>query len=156
MKFDDRTLDHIYKQILPRYPSRRAAFLPVLHLAQKKFGAVSFEVEKYLAELLDVPLAEVHGVASFYSMVHQKPRAKYTIHLCTNVTCSLLGSDDLRYYLYGKLGVEPGQVSQNGKFEIQETECLGCCGTAPVLIINGELFENITREKIDELVGRMV
>jgi len=156
MTFDSKTLDHIHNQILCRYPRRRAAVLPVLHIAQEQFGAISPEVEKYLAELLEVPLAELHGVVSFYTMVHQKPRAKYTIHVCTNVTCNLLGSEDLRDYLCSKLSIGIGQVSPDGNFELQEAECLGCCGTAPVLMVNGEFHEHMSREKIDELLARMV
>ena len=156
MTFDDRTLDHIRSQIFPRYPSRRASLLPVLHLAQKQFGGVSSEVEKYLSELLEVPLADLHGVVSFYTMVQQKSCARYTIQVCTNVTCNLLGSEDLRDYLRCKLGVKLGRVSQDGRFELREAECLGCCDSAPVLMINGGLYENVSREKIDELVSRMV
>ncbi len=156
MTFDNKTLDHIHNRILPRYPNRRAAVLPILYLAQKQFGPISPEVEKYLAELLEVPLADLHGVVSFYTMISQKRRAKYTIYVCTNVTCNLLGSEDLRDYLSSKLGVELGQVSEDGKFELKEAECLGCCDSAPVLMINGEFHENISREKIDELVDRMI
>jgi len=152
-QFDINTLDRINNQILKQYPTKRAAVVPVLHIAQEQFGGISLELETYLARLLDMPLADLHGIITFHTMFYQGQRPRHRIEVCTNVSCSLLGAEDLRDYLQQKLGITVGQTSNDNRYELRETECLGCCGTAPVMMVDGEVFENVTEEAIDEVLN---
>jgi NADH-quinone oxidoreductase E subunit len=154
-QFDEKTLARVHNQILKRYPSKRAAVLPLLHLAQEQFGGISLELERYLARLLDIPLAELHGVVTFHTMFHRKPKPEHCIEVCTNISCNLLGAEDLRDTLQEKLGIKVGQTSEDNRYELRETECLGCCETAPVMMVDGELYENVTKDTIDELLDRL-
>lgn len=151
MQFSDAAKAKI-KKLLPRYATKEAALLPVLHLAQREFGYVSPEVEEYVAQVLDLPPIRVHAVATFYTMYNKKPVGKYHVQVCTNITCSILGSDSLVRYIEKKLGIKKGETTPDGRFTISEVECLGSCGTAPVMQINDDYFENLTEKKIDEIL----
>lgn len=140
------------EKLLTRYPTKEAALLPALHLAQKEFGWVSPEVEEYVAKTLELPPVRVHGVATFYTMYNKKPVGRYHVQVCTNIGCSLLGSDNLVKYISRKLGIKPGETSQDGKFTLSEVECLGSCGTAPVMQINDDYHESLTEKRIDEIL----
>ncbi len=129
-----------------------AALLPTLHLAQKEFGYISSEVEEYVAGYLDLPVTHVHGVATFYTMYNKKPVGKYHIQVCTNISCSLLGADHLFDYLSKKLKIGDGETTEDKKFTLSSVECLGSCGTAPVMQINDDYYEDLTEEKIDEIL----
>lgn len=141
--------------LLERYPTREAALLPLLHIAQREFGMVTLEAEELVAGILDLPPARVHGVSTFYTMYNKKPVGKYHVQVCTNVTCSLLGAEHLVKFLEKKLGIKPGQTTPDGKFTLSEVECLGSCGTAPVMQINDDYYENLTEIYIDEILAEL-
>jgi len=151
MDFSDETRERIEK-LKGRYPDSQALLLPVLHFAQDEFGYISPEVEKYVAEYLELPVTHVHGVATFYTMYNKKPVGKYHVQVCTNIACSLLGADHIVKYLEKKLGIKPGETSEDDRFTLSEVECLGSCGTAPVMQINDYYYENLDEEKIDEIL----
>ncbi len=144
-----------FDALLARYPNREAAILPALYIAQREFGYVSGEAIEYIAGLVGVSPAQIEGVATFYTMYNRKPVGKYHVQICRNIACSLLGAEHLIEHVSRKLGIKPGQTTPDGKFTLSTAECLGSCGTAPVMQINDDYHENLTREKIDALLDRL-
>ncbi len=151
LRFTEQDMQNI-EVICQRYPDKKAATLPTLHFAQKKFGYISEDAVKAVADALDLPVAHVLGVATFYTMYNKKPVGRYHIQVCTNISCALMGSREIFQYLRQKLGIASGETTEDGLFTLQEVECLGSCGTAPTIQINEKYFESITVEKIDKLV----
>jgi NADH-quinone oxidoreductase subunit E len=141
--------------IRSRYPDQEAAILPALHLAQREFGYVSDEAIGYLAGLLGFQPARIEGVATFYTMYNRKPVGKYHVQICRNLSCSLLGAEHLIEHVSKKLGVKPGETTPDGKFTLTAVECLGSCGTAPVMQVNDDYHESLTEETIDALLDRL-
>lgn len=140
------------EEIKRRYPEQMAAVLPVLWLAQEQFGWISEEVMHYVAELLAVPFSHILGVVTFYTMFDKKPVGKYHIQVCANVSCMLRGSDSLVEHLEKKLRVRVGESTPDQVFTLDEVECLGSCGTAPMMQVNDDYYDNLTPEKIDRLL----
>jgi NADH dehydrogenase (ubiquinone) flavoprotein 2 len=143
------------EEIKKRYPSQMAAVLPVLWLAQEQFGWISEEVMHYVAELLAVPFSNILGVVTFYTMYNKKPVGKYHIQVCANVSCMLRGSDNLVEHLESKLGIKVGETTPDRMFSLDEVECLGSCGTAPMMQVNDDYYENIDAGKIDHLLDEL-
>ena len=141
--------------ILTRYPTKEAALLPTLHLAQETWGWISPEVVHYVGGLLDLSPATVFGVVSFYDMYRQKPFGKYELRVCTNLSCMVSNAYDIYEGLCDKLDVRPGQTTKDGLYTVLEVECLGSCGTAPVVQVNNDYHENMSVEKMDALLERL-
>jgi NADH-quinone oxidoreductase subunit E len=144
-----------FERLLTRYPDRKAVILPALHLAQKEFGYVSDEAIVYIAGLVATSPAEIEGVATFYTMYNRKPVGKYHVQICRNISCSLLGAEHLIEHVSKKLGIRPGETTPDGKFTLAKAECLGSCGTAPVMQVNDEYHENLTVESIDRILDQL-
>jgi len=138
--------------ILSRYPDKEAAILPALHLAQREFGYVSDEAIVYVAGLLGFTPARIEGVATFYTMYNRKPVGRYHVQVCRNISCSLMGAEHLIEHVSKKLGIRPGETTPDGRFTLSKAECLGSCGTAPVMQVNDDYHEELTEEKIDALL----
>ncbi|HET6437902.1 MAG TPA: NAD(P)H-dependent oxidoreductase subunit E [Anaeromyxobacter sp.] len=143
--------------IVRRYPPERkaAALLPVLRLAQESFGRLSPEVQQLAASRLGVSPARADEVATFYVMFHTRPVGRHLVELCTNVSCCLTGSERIWQHLKKKLGVGPNQTTADGRITLREVECLGSCGTAPAMLVDEEMHERLTVEKVDEILGRL-
>jgi NADH-quinone oxidoreductase subunit E len=141
--------------ILTRYPTKEAALLPTLHLAQEQWGWISPETVHYVSELLDLSPATVFGVVSFYNMYNQKPVGKYHLQVCTNLSCMVTRAYDIYEHLCEKLDVKPGETTPDGRFTVGEVECLGSCNTAPVVQVNNDYHENMSVEKIEQLIGKL-
>lgn len=152
LEFSENAKKEIAAKI-DQLPDRRSVLIPALYVAQREFRYISPEVMEYLATELSLPVSEVRGVATFYTMFNKEPVGKYHIQVCQNLTCSLLGAESLISHLEKKLGIASGQTTPDGKFSISRVECLGSCGTAPVMQINDEYYENLTVEKIDEILA---
>ena len=144
-----------FERLATRYPDRKAVILPALHLAQKEFGYVSDDAIVYIAGLVGASPAEIEGVATFYTMYNRKPVGKYHVQICRNISCSLLGAEHLIEHLSAKLGIRPGETTPDGKFTLTKVECLGSCGTAPVMQVNDEYHEHLTVESIDRILDRL-
>ncbi len=149
--FSEENLKKV-EELRKRYPTSQALTLPVLWLAQEQFGYISEETMKYVATLLDVPLGHVLGVVSFYTMFHREPKGKHHIEVCTNVSCMLRGSGRIVNHLEKKLGIRMGETSKDKKWSLSEVECMGSCGTAPMFAVGEEYYENLTPEKVDEIL----
>lgn len=141
-----------FDYILTRYPTREAALLPTLHLVQETWGYISPEAVHYVGELLDLSPATVFGVVSFYDMYDQKPVGKYRLRVCTNLSCMVSNAYDIYEHLCDKLQVNPHETTKDGRFTVLEVECLGSCGTAPVVQVNNDYHENMNVERMDALL----
>jgi len=143
-------------QLKDRYPHAKSALLPALHLAQGEHnGWLSDEVMAEVAEAMGLPPAEVRSVASFYTMFHRQPVGKHLVQVCTNLSCSLLGAGHIVEHVKRKLGIEVGETTADGQFTLLEVECLGSCGTAPMMQINDTYYENLTVERVDEILNQL-
>lgn len=141
--------------IIKRYPDPKAATLPALWVAQKRFGWVNGDVCNAVAEELNVAPSHVLGVATFYTMFNNKPVGKYLVQVCATLSCSLMGAEHVFDYICNKLGIKGGETTKDGKFTVMKVECLASCGTAPMMQINDDYYENLTEEKIDQILGSL-
>ena len=137
------------------YPTTQALTLPVLWMVQEEHGYISEEAMKDVAQLLNVSYGHVLGVVTFYTMFKTKPTGKNHIEICTNVSCLLRGSAKIVDYLEKRLGTKVGETSEDKRWTISEVECMGSCGTAPMVAIGDEYHENLTLEKVDVLLERL-
>ena len=155
IKFSDKTLELIQRMI-KRYPEgkHKSALIPVLHIAQAEFdGWLSAEVMDYVASILSIQPVEVYEVASFYSMFNLKPIGKCHIEVCRTSSCWLRGADELINHLEKKLNIKVGETTADGMFTLKTVECLGSCGTAPMMQVGPDYYENLTFEKTDTLLN---
>jgi NADH-quinone oxidoreductase E subunit len=143
------------EEVKKRYPTSKATLLPVLWIAQEQYGWISEETMKEVADLLQLPVGHVLGVVSFYSMFHRKPVGKYYVQVCTNVSCQLRGAEKLLQHISGRCGAGLGETSSDKKYTLSEVECLGSCATAPMMMINDDYYENLSPEKVDQLLMRL-
>jgi NADH-quinone oxidoreductase subunit E len=144
-----------FDAILPRYPTREAALLPTLHLVQETWGWISPEAVHYVGELLDLSPATVFGVVSFYDMYNQKPVGKYQLRVCTNLSCMVSNAYDIFEHLCDKLNVKPHENTKDGLYTVVEVECLGSCGTAPVVQVNNDYHESMSVDRMDALLEKL-
>lgn len=140
-------------EILKRYPvSKRSAALPVLHLIQERFGFVSNEAIEWAARQLELQPVHLLELVTFYPLFRQQPAGRYHIKVCRTLSCHLNGGCHLREHLLNKLNVRLDETTPDGKFTVSEVECLASCGTAPCMMVNDELYENVTPEKADGIL----
>lgn len=153
-KFTPENLERINAEI-KKYPKKQSAVMAALYIAQEQNGYITTEIMNEIAQLLDMHPHDVLGVVTFYTMYHQKPMGKYHIQVCTNVSCMLRGGYEIWNQVKDKLGIDHMQVSSDGKFSLEEVECMGSCGTAPMFAINEDYFENLTKEKVNEIIDSL-
>jgi NADH-quinone oxidoreductase subunit E len=150
--FDEKELKEI-ENIKQKYPDNKSALLPVLWMVQEKEGWISNDSMKQVGDLLNIPYEHILGVITFYTMFNNKPVGRFHLQICTNVSCMLRGGYELYNYISGKLGIKNKETTNDGLFTIEEVECLGSCATAPMMQVNNkEYYENLTNEKIDEII----
>jgi NADH-quinone oxidoreductase subunit E len=141
-----------FEAVLARYPKKLAAMLPTLWLAQEQNGWVSPEVMEYVGQLLEVPPSKVYEVATFYTMFHKEPIGSHHFQVCRTLSCQLMGAEGITAQIKQRLGIGVGETSSDGRYTLSEVECLGSCGTAPMLQLNDDFHENLTAEKLDKLI----
>ncbi len=146
------TLDGDAKKILGKYDEKRAAVLPLLHLAQDKVGHVTPEVIEWVSKWSEVPPVHVREVVTFYSMYHQKPVGRHHIRLCMSTSCVLRGSEKIRDHVEKKLGIENGGVTSDGRFSLEEAECLCNCENAPMMQVDKDYHVDLDEKKVDQLL----
>jgi NADH-quinone oxidoreductase subunit E len=144
-----------FEQTVARYPKKEAAMLPVLYLAQQEFGYLGQEAIEYVAKLMDQSPARVEGVVSFYTMLNMKPIGRHHIQVCRTLSCALAGSEKVTQLIKSKLGIELGQTTRDGRFTLSEVECLASCGTAPMMQINDDYYENLNEEKVTAILDSL-
>lgn len=140
------------KAKVAQYPRGKSAILPALTIAYQQVGHLSDEIYKEIGKAIGVPYVEVAEAATFYTMFPKSPVGKYLIQVCHNISCALLGADSLVEYLESKLEVKKGETTSDNMFTLISVECLGSCATAPMMQINNDYYENLTREKVDKIL----
>jgi len=136
-----------------KYPEPDAAIMRVLWMAQEKYDFLPPEVIRLCADALDMDFAKAYGVATFYTQYYKEEQGEFVLDVCTCFTCQFTGGYDILHYLEDKLGIHAGETTDDGKFTLQEVECLGCCGSAPMMQIhNGVYCHNLTEEKVDAII----
>ena len=140
-------------ELLSRYPNKMAACIPLLHLCQSANGNwVSPEVIAFVAQRLELSTAHVQGVVTFYTLFNQKPPGKHQVWVCHALSCALRGGEDLLHHCEKRLGIAAGQTTKDGKITLRTAECLASCGSAPMMQVNKQYYENLDRAKVDKIL----
>lgn len=141
---------------LARYETKESAIIPALYVAQKEnSGWINTEVIHSLSEVMDIPASKINEVFKFYTMFNQEKVGKYHVQVCTNISCALNGSRELASHICHELKVKPNEISPDGRFTVSKVECLGSCGTAPMMQVNDKYYENLTPESAMNLLRGM-
>jgi NADH-quinone oxidoreductase subunit E len=143
-------------EILTRYPTRKAACIPVLHLCQDQLGHVTEEAIAFVAEKLDMSPAQVQGVVTFYTLFNTEPGGKHQVWVCKTLSCALRGSDKILGHCEKKLGIHVGETTKDGKVTLRTAECLASCGTAPMMQVDKTYYENLTPAEVDRILDRLL
>ena len=140
-------------EILSHYPVKRSALIPLLYLAQQDEGYVSEAAMKEIAQILRLTPPQVYETATFYTMLNLKPVGKFHLQICKSLMCALVGSDTVIGWVKAKLGIGPGETTADGLFTLSAVECLAACGTAPMMQVNEDYYEQLTEEKFDRILA---
>lgn len=154
IQFSETQLQEV-RRLHGLYPDTRGALLPVLHLAQDAFGHISLEVEEYVARLFDLSPAHVHEVVTFYTLFFQAPKGRHIVSVCHNLSCHLAGAQDILRHLTARLGIEPGQTTEDGRVTLLAVECLCACEMAPMMQVDDRYEGGLTPAKVDALVDAL-
>ena len=146
----DKYKDQV-EELLSRYPVKRSALLPLLYIAQQEEGYVSEPAMKEIAKILGLTPPQVYETVTFYTMFHLKPIGKFHLQVCRSLMCALVGSDDLVGWIHRRLGISPGQTTNDKMFTLSVVECLGSCGTGPMMQVNDDYYEQLNEEKVGRI-----
>lgn len=151
------TADHKkrFSALLKQYPDRRSAALPALHLAQDQEGYLTTETIETLAQMLDITPATLMDTISFHTLFHTRPRGKYLLQVCQTLSCSLAGADEIVDHLSHRYQIKVGETTPDGRFTLLKVECLGACETAPVVQINDDYYEKVSKEKLNRILDKL-
>jgi NADH-quinone oxidoreductase subunit E len=138
-----------------KYPVKRSALIPMLLATQEELGYVTQQAVQFISDYLQVPEVEVQEVITFYTMLRSSPVGKYHLQVCTNISCLLLGAEELFEHISKKLEIRGGEITQDKLFSLVEVECLGACSSAPAMQINYDYHENLSHEKIDGILEEL-
>jgi NADH-quinone oxidoreductase subunit E len=144
-------VDYVKKE-LGRYEDKRSAIIPALYRAQEENGWIGDDVIEHLSKVMEIPQSHIFEVATFYTMFNKHPVGKFHVQVCGNISCSMAGSRQILGSFLEKNGVGLGEVTKDGKFTFSRVECLGSCGTAPMMQINDDYYENLDQKKAEEIV----
>jgi len=142
------------EQIIEKHKNEGGALIPILHEAQELFGYLPEKVQQMIADGLKISLAEVYGVATFYSRFTLTPKGKYNIQICLGTACYVKGADKVLAKLEEILGIKAGETTADGKFSIEAARCVGACGLAPVMVINEEVYGKVTPDKVKDILSK--
>lgn len=140
------------EEMLTQFPKEKDSLIKILNEIQVKYGYIPQPAQRAVSEYLEMPMAEIYGVITFYSRFTLKPKGKYNISVCLGTACFVKGSKELLEMAKSKLGIEAGETTEDGKFSIDETRCVGACGLAPVFTVNDEVYGKATVKKIEEVI----
>ena len=145
--------EKLFAETLTKYPTKMAVLLPALWIAQRQNGHLTDDVLEYVADRLELSPVHVYSVVEFYSMYHTQPVGTYHVQLCRTLSCVLCDGEKIQAHLEQKHGLKAGEVTHDGEFSLELVECLGSCGTAPVMRINEAYLENLTIAKVDQIIA---
>lgn len=151
----DKIRDAEFERLVKRYPTRESMILPSLWLTQEQEGWICQEAIAYIADRIGTFASKVYEAATFYTMFQLHPMGKYHFCVCRTLSCWLRAKQEIVDFLRDEIGIKPGEISKDGKFSLEEVECLGHCGTAPVVQLNGEFHENMDVEKMKALLATL-
>src|ERR1700742_3516245 len=154
MKFSDE-LEQRFATMVTHYPTKRSVLVPMLLYIQDEVGALTDDAIHEIAQRVELSDLEVRNVVSYYSMLRTRKIGKYNFQVCTNVSCLLRGGEELLEHCEKKLGIGNKQTTSDGLFSVEEVECIGACSWAPAMMMNYEFHENLTPEKIDQLIDSL-
>ena len=141
--------------ILTRYPTQMAACIPALHLCQEQNGYIDDDIIAWVSMRLDLPPAHVKGVVTFYTLFNQHKVGKHQLWVCRTLPCALRGAEELLAHCEKRLGIKAGETTTDGKITLRTAECLASCGTAPMMQVDKEYHENLTRERVDVILDKL-
>ena len=141
-------------EVINRYKGTDGALIPVLHEAQDIYGYLPIEVQAIISKHLDITMAEIYGVVTFYTQFTTQPKGKYKIGICLGTACYVKGSGDILNKIKEKLGIQEGECSPDGKYSIDATRCIGACGLAPVLTVNDDVYGKLTVDDLDDIFAK--
>lgn len=141
--------------LMQRYPQPRSALIPALALAQEEAGYMAPDAVADVSRIFGLTPNEVYEVASFYTMLYKRPVGRHVVQVCTNISCLLRDCDSILDRLRDRLGIVPGETTSDGRFTLFEVECLASCGTAPVAQVDADYHENLTPEKLDQILDSL-
>jgi NADH-quinone oxidoreductase E subunit len=150
--FTEDNLKRIESEI-KKYPVKQPAVMAALWIAQEQNGWISGEVIREVASVLEMTAEDVLGIVTFYTMYHQKPMGKYHIQVCTNVSCMLRGGYEIFKQVEQKLNLANMQVTEDKFFSLEEVECMGSCGTAPMIAVNEDYYEDLNKDKVEQILN---
>ncbi len=143
------------EEIIARYPRKKSALIPLLHLAQAQDGYVADDAMEHIAELLDITPVEVLGTCSFYEMFKREPVGKYLVNICTNISCQLMGGEELLHHAEKTLGIKSGGTTEDGMFTIEDVECIAACTEAPCMQVNYRYAGRLDEVRFDKIVSEI-
>ena len=149
---NNKKRDEFLEELFSKYESIKDNLIQMLNEIQEHYGYIPLEVQKELSEYLSVPMAEIYGVITFYSRFSLKPKGKYNISVCLGTACFVKGSEKLLDTAKEALKIKEGETTEDGKFSLEATRCIGACGLAPVFTVNDEVYGNATPELIDKVI----
>jgi NADH dehydrogenase (ubiquinone) flavoprotein 2 len=153
-EFTPQNLERFHK-IVAKYEQAASALMPALYLAQEQFGFLTPPVLEYVASLLKIPAARAFEASSFYTMYRKRDMGKWCLQVCNNVTCTMMGSEEILAVIKEELGINPNENTEDNEFSLLKVECLGSCDTAPVVQVNDDYCENLTPKKMRDLIKRL-
>ena len=142
------------RAIIDKHKESRGALIPVLHEAQELYGYLPLEVQRTIAEELEIPLAEVYGVVSFYAQFTTNPKGKYRISVCMGTACYVKGANEILDRLKTRLSIDVGECTEDGRYSLDACRCIGACGLAPVVTVNDEVFGKLLPDDVDGIVDK--
>lgn len=141
-------------QVIEKYKDTKGALIPVLHEAQEIYGYLPLEVQKMVSEGLNIPLAEIYGVVTFYTQFSLNPKGKYKVGVCLGTACYVKGSGGILEKIKEKLGIDVGECTKDGKFSLDATRCIGACGLAPVMTINDDVYGRLVVDDVEGILEK--
>ena len=142
------------QEVIAKYKGTQGALIPVLHEAQAIYGYLPYEVQEKISEGLGVTMAEIYGVVTFYTQFSIYPKGEYNIAVCLGTACYVKGSGDIIDKIKERLGIDVGKCTEDGKFSLDATRCIGACGLAPVLTVNDDVYGRITVDDVDDILNK--
>lgn len=145
--------DKIVK-IVEKYKTVDGGVIGALHEIQDEFGYISESSQKYLSSELNIPLSEIYGIITFYTRFSLMPKGKYNVQVCMGTACYVKGAESILQEFKGKLKLEPGKVTEDGKFSLETVRCIGACGLAPAIVVNSDVYGNMTPDKVEGIIEK--
>ena len=142
------------REVIKNHTGENGAVIPVLHEAQDIYGYLPIEVQKIISEGLNVPLAEIYGIVTFYTQFSLYPKGTYEVSVCLGTACYVKGSGTILEKIKERLGIDVGQCTPDGKFSLNSTRCIGACGLAPVMTVNDAVYGRLTPADLDDIFAK--